>query len=210
MTDSLTATATRGRHAAPKAVDIDTADRNWHLGGTVILALLAYIPLLCVRAGVVTPDTKTYLYLDPTKFLSQVAFMWNPTVGLGTVNHQYIGYLLPMGPFYAVFHLLGVPTWVAQRLWLGSILMCAGYGILYLSRTMKLRGPGPVVAALAYMLSPYFLQYAGRISVILLPWAGLPFLVAFTMVALRKGGWRMPALFALVVALVSGINATPT
>ena len=70
---------------------------------------LAYVPLLAVRPGVVTPDTKTYLYLDPTRFLSQVAFMWNPTVGLGTVNHQYIGYLLPMGPFFAVFHLLGVP-----------------------------------------------------------------------------------------------------
>ena len=68
--------------------------------------------------------------------------------------------------------------------------------------------PGRLVAALAYMLSPYFLQYAGRISVILLPWAGLPFMVAFTVVALRRGGWRYPALFALVVALVSGINAT--
>jgi arabinofuranan 3-O-arabinosyltransferase len=178
------------------------------VGGGVLLALLAYIPLLLVRPGVVTPDTKTYLYLDPGKFLSQVAFLWNPTVGLGTVNHQYIGYLLPMGPFYGILAFLHVPTWVAQRLWLGSILFCAGYGILYLSKTMKLRGPGPIVAALAYMLSPYFLQYAGRISVILLPWAGLPFMVALTMLALRRGGWRMPALFAIVVALVSGINAT--
>ena len=58
------------------------------------------------------------------------------------------------------------------------------------------------------MLSPYFLQYAGRISVILLPWAGLPFMLGLTIVALRRGGWREPALFAVVVALVSGINAT--
>ena len=58
------------------------------------------------------------------------------------------------------------------------------------------------------MLSPYFLQYAGRISVILLPWSGLPFLVGLTIVALRRGGWREPALFAVVVACVSGINAT--
>jgi arabinofuranan 3-O-arabinosyltransferase len=202
MTLSPTATVPRGRHAAP------SAQRDWQIGAVALLALLAYLPLLVVRAGVVTPDTKTYLYLDPGKFLSQVAFMWNPTVGLGTVNHQYIGYLLPMGPFYGVLALLHVPTWVAQRLWLGSILFAAGYGILYLSRTLKLRGPGPLVAALAYMLSPYFLQYAGRISVILLPWAGLPFLVAFTIRALRRGDWRMPALFALVVALVSGINAT--
>jgi len=42
------------------------------------------------------------------------------------------------------------------------------------------------------MLSPYFLQYASRISVLLLPWAGLPFMLAFTIVALRRGGWREP------------------
>ncbi len=172
------------------------------------MAAMAYTPLLAVRPGVVTPDTKTYLYLDPLRFLQQVAFMWDPTVGLGTVSHEYIGYLLPMGPFFAVFHLLGVPVWVAQRLWLGSILLCAGWGVLYLSRILGLRGPGPTAAALAYMLSPYFLQYAGRISVILLPWAGLPFMLGLTIVALRRGGWREPALFAVVVALVSGINAS--
>jgi hypothetical protein len=207
MTISTTATVPRGRHAAPPAAPL-LDQGHWRIIGASLLALLAYVPLLAVRPGVVTPDTKTYLYLDPSHFLSQVAFMWNPTVGLGTVNHQYIGYLLPMGPFYAFLSLLHVPIWVAQRLWLGSILFLAGYGILYLSRTMRLRGPGPVVAALAYMLSPYFLQYSGRISVILLPWAGLPFMVALTMKALQRGDWRMPALFALVVALVSGINAT--
>jgi hypothetical protein len=58
------------------------------------------------------------------------------------------------------------------------------------------------------MFTPYVLQYAGRISVILMPWAGLPWMVAFVILALRKGGWRYPALFALVVALVSGINAS--
>src|SRR5580700_3067033 len=182
--------------------------RWWWVGGLLAVAGLAYIPLLLVRPGIVTPDTKTYLYLDPLSFLSQVAFMWNPTVGLGTVTHEYIGYLLPMGPFYALLHLLGVPVWVAQRLWLGSILFAAGAGILYLCRILGLRGPGPVAGALLYMLSPYFLQYAGRISVILLPWAGLPFMLGLTIVALRRGGWREPALFAIVVALVSGINAT--
>ncbi len=173
-----------------------------------MLAALAYIPMLAVAPGVITANTKPYLYLDPTKFLSQVAFLWNPTVALGTVTHEYIGYLVPMGPFFALTYVLHIPTWVAQRLWLGSILFVAGVGILYLCRTMRLRGPGPLVAALAYMLSPYFLQYASRISVILLPWSGLPFMLAFTILALRRGGWRWPALFALTVALVSGINAT--
>ena len=207
MTTSLTVTAPRGRHAA-KRPERAIGSRWWWIGGAAVLAGFAYAPLLAVRPGVVTPDTKTYLYLDPLRFLSQVSFMWDPTVGLGTVTHEYIGYLLPMGPFFAVFHLLGVPVWVAQRLWLGSILLAAGVGVLYLSRILGLRGPGPSAAALAYMLSPYFLQYAGRISVILLPWAGLPFMLGLTIVALRRGGWREPALFAVVVALVSGINAS--
>jgi len=206
MTPFPAATVSRGRHAAPPAPG--NVERAWRLSGSVVLATLAYVPLLVVRPGVVTPDTKTYLYLDPGRFLRQVAFLWDPTVGLGTVTHEYIGYLLPMGPFYEVLALLHAPVWVAQRLWLGSILFAAGYGILSLSRALGLRGPGPVVAALAYMVSPYFLQYAGRISVILLPWAGLPFMLTFTILALRRGGWRMPALFALAVVLVSGVNAS--
>jgi len=174
----------------------------------LVLAGLAFIPLVVVKQGVVTSDTKTYLYLDPGRFLSQVGDMWNPTVGLGTVTHEYIGYLLPMGPFYALMSDWHVPVWVAQRLWLGGILFAAGAGVRYLCRVLGMHGPGRLVAALAYMLSPYFLQYAGRISVILLPWAGLPWLVAFVVLALRRGGWRYPALFAIVAAIVSGINAS--
>src|SRR5262249_14493904 len=101
-----------------------------------------------------------------------------------------------------------VPVWVAQRLWVGTILFAAGAGVLFLCRTLSMRGVGPVVAAVAYMLSPYFLQYVGRISVLLLPWAGLPFLIAFTALAIRRGGWKDAARFGLVVALVSSINAT--
>ncbi len=218
MTTSTTVTVPRARHAARRRTAESRRSRWWWtggrggrwwwIGGATVVAAFAYAPLLLVRPGVVTPDTKTYLYLDPTRFLGQAAFMWNPTVGLGTVTHEYIGYLLPMGPFFAVFHVLSVPVWVAQRLWLGSILFAAGLGILYLSRILGLRGPGPAAAALAYMLSPYFLQYSGRISVILLPWAGLPVMLGLTIVALRRGGWREPALFAVVVATVSAINAS--
>ena len=58
------------------------------------------------------------------------------------------------------------------------------------------------------MLSPYVLDYAARISVILLPWAALPWLIGLAMRAGRQGGWRWPAWFALVIALVGGVNAT--
>ena len=187
----------------------------------LVLAGLAFVPLLLVDRGIVSTDTKTYLYLDPARFLGQVASMWYPTVALGTVTHQYIGYLFPMGPYYALVAAVHVPTWIAQRIWLGAILFAAGAGVLALSRALRVRGPGRIVAALAFMWSPYVLQYSGRISVILMPWAALPWLIACTVLALRnrcrsaegtpdalRTSWRFPALFALVIALSSGINAS--
>src|SRR5664280_2406796 len=172
------------------------------------IALLAFVPLLIPQPGVVTDDTKTYLYLDPGRYVRQAVSLWDPDVGLGTVTHENIGYLLPMGPFYWVMAELHVPLWVAQRLWMGTLLFAAGAGALYLCRAIGLSGPGRYVTAIGFMFTPYVLQYTGRISVILMPWAGLPWMVAFVILALRRGGWRYPALFALVVVLVSGINAS--
>jgi hypothetical protein len=138
--------------------------------------------------------------------------MWDPNIGMGTVTHQNIGYLFPMGPYYWLMHLVGVPAWVSQRIWLGSILFAAALGVLFLLRTLNVRGPGTVVAAVVFMLTPYTLDFAARISVILLPWAGLPWMLALTIRALRtsdgKGSWRYPALFAVVVQIVGGVNAT--
>ena len=172
------------------------------------LALLSFIPMLASRPGVVTDDTKTYLYLDPGRYVRQATSLWDPSVALGTVTHENIGYLLPMGPFYWLLAELHVQLWVAQRLWMGVLLFAAGAGTLYLCRVIGLTGPGRYVASIGFMFTPYVLQYAGRISAILMPWAGLPWLVAFVILALRRGGWRYPALFALAVALVSGINAS--
>ena len=207
----------RSPNSAPSSTSLASTSKmserqRWPRGSvsvqTVLLAIVAFVPLLLTRRGVSTPDTKTYLYLNPSRFLSQVASMWDPSVGAGTVTHQYIGYLFPMGPFFWSLHALSVPLWVAQRLWLGVILFAAGTGVGYLCRRFAFRGPAALVAGLMYMLSPYLLQYAGRISVILLPWAALPWLVAFSVMALRRGGWRYPALFAIVVALVSSMNAS--
>ena len=41
-----------------------------------------------------------------------------------------------------------------------------------------------------------------------MPWAALGWFMSLTVLAVRKGGWRYPALFAIVVALVGGVNAT--
>lgn len=171
-------------------------------------AFIAYVPVVFSSPGVVGADTKTYLYLDPGRVLANATSLWDSDVALGTVTHQNIGYLWPMGPFYWVFEAVGSPDWFAQRIWLGSLLFAAGAGVRFLLRTLDWRGRGMLVAVLAYQLSPYLLDYSARISAVLLPWAGLPWMIALTIRAARSQTWRHPAWFALVVLTVGSVNAT--
>ena len=179
---------------------------DWALAG--LLAALSYIPLFLSRPGLVAADTKQYLYLDPGRLTTGAASMWDPNTGLGTVTHQNIGYLLPMGPYYTAVRWLGIPVWVGERFWMGSLMLLAGLGVAYCARRLGLEGPGRAVAALAYTFTPYVLDYLDRTSAIIMPWAALGWLIGLTAVAARTGRWRHPALFALVVALVGGVNAT--
>lgn len=198
-------------HGAPDASKRRSArcPYTWAQRALVIaLAALAYLPPLLVERSVVASDTKTYLYLDPLRFLSQVATMWNPGVALGTTTHEYVGYLFPMGPFFALGHLSHLPIWVTQRLWLATIVLLAGLGASWCARVFRVDVIPQGVAAVLYMLSPYVLQYSGRISVLLLPYAALPWLVGIAQRAMQRQIWRYPALFALLVAASSGINAS--
>jgi len=192
----------------------------WLRWAPAVLAAVCYVPLLFTHRGEVGADTKQYLYLDPSRLLARAPSMWDPNVGMGTVTHQNIGYLLPMGPWYWIFRTVGVPVWVAQRLWTGTLLFLAGLGVVYLLRCLAgddrtaqgdraaFAGRAVVIAALAYALSPYVLEYEARISAILMPWAALPWMLALIVRGLRRPGWRYPALFALVVALCGSVNAT--
>ena len=87
-----------------------------------IILGLAYVPLLFNDPGRLAADTKAYLYLDPGRLMERATSMWQPEVAMGTVTHQNIGYLWPMGPYFWLADALGMPDWLAQRLWLGTVL----------------------------------------------------------------------------------------
>ncbi len=177
--------------------------------GLALLAAVAYVPLLATDPGGVSADTKSYLTLDPSRLLARAWSMWDPSIGLGTVTHQNIVYLWPTGPWYWLFDRVGAPDWVAQRLWLGSILFLAGAGTVYLLRTLRWRGPEVWAAAFAYALTPYVLTVAARLSIILLPFAALPWMIALTVRACREPTrWRYPAVLALVIATAGSGNLT--
>jgi arabinofuranan 3-O-arabinosyltransferase len=173
-----------------------------------LLALLAWVPLLLTGRGRVASDTRQDMYLDPSGFLARARHLWDPMVHFGTVTHQNLGLLVPMGAWFWTSESLGLPTWLAQRLWLGAIIFAAGAGVLHLGRTLAWQLPAATVTAVCYALSPYLLQYATRTSVLLLPFAGLPWMLSLVVRAARSGGWRHPALLALVVFLVGSVNAT--
>ncbi len=174
----------------------------------LVAVAAGYGPVMASSPGWVSADTKTYLYLDPGRLLARAPTLWDADRALGTVTHQNIGYLWPMGPFYWLTDALGCPDWLAQRLWLGTLLAAAGLGVRYLLRTMGWEGRGLLIAVLAYELSPYLLHYSARISIVLAPWAGLGWLIGLTVKSARVGGWRYPALFALAAVTVGSVNAT--
>jgi arabinofuranan 3-O-arabinosyltransferase len=100
------------------------------------LTLLASVPFLLSSPGKVSADTKQYLYLDPGRFLARAPYLWDAHVGMGTVPHQQIGYLFPMGPYFWLMDRVGVPDWVAQRVWLASITLVAALGARWLFREL--------------------------------------------------------------------------
>ena len=66
--------------------------------------------------------------------------MWDPSVGAGTVPHQNIGYLFPLGPYYWLMDAVGIPDWLTQRLLWGTLVFAAAYGAYRLLRWLGL-GP---------------------------------------------------------------------
>ena len=174
----------------------------------MLLAALAYLPAIFSSPGRMPADTKLYLYLDPGSLMSTAAQAWDTGQFGGWVPHQTISYLWPSGPWFWTGEQLGLPVWVVHRLWLGTLLFMGGWGVLRLARELGLAATGALVAAVVYQLSPFTLPYVSRTSLMLLPWASLGWLTVLTIRSFRHGGWRHPAMLALVLATVAGANAT--
>jgi arabinofuranan 3-O-arabinosyltransferase len=175
---------------------------------TLALALLAFVPALTAAPGRMPSDSKLYLYLDPGRLIGDAASSFDRRQFAGWVPHQHIAYLWPSGPWFWLFDALHVPDWIAHRLWIGTLMLAAGLGVRWCARLLGLGPLAAFVAGLAYQVSPYVLPYVSRTSVMLLPWAGLGWIVGLTVRAGRRRTWTDPALLALVVLTVGAVNAT--
>ncbi len=153
-------------------------------------------------------DTKLYLYLDPGRLISDARWTFDGRQFAGWVPHQMISYLWPQGPWYWLGETIGLPDWVTHRLWIGTLMVVAGTGVLWTARRLGLGLGAAFAAAVAYQLSPYVLPYVSRTSAMLLPWAAVGWLVGLTVGAATRTRWRDAALAALVVFTVGAVNAT--
>jgi arabinofuranan 3-O-arabinosyltransferase len=181
--------------------------------GPLLIALLAYAPALLSSPGLMPADTKLYLYLNPGRLMSDAAQSWDSRQFAGWAPHQIIAYLWPQGPWYWIAERIGLPDWIAHRLWIGTLLALGGLGVRWAARRLGIGSLGAIVAGIAYMLSPYVLPYISRTSAMLLPWAALGWLIGLTLRAAQAAAadgprWRDPALMAIVLATVGAPNAT--
>ena len=142
-----------------------------------LLALLAYLPAITAAPGRMPADSKLYLYLNPGRFLADAAGSFDPRQFAGWVPHQHIAYLWPAGPWFWLFDAVGVPDWIAHRLWIGTIMLAAGLGVRWCARLLGLSVAAALAAGVVYQTSLYLLPYVSRTSVMLLPWAGLGWVV---------------------------------
>jgi arabinofuranan 3-O-arabinosyltransferase len=178
----------------------------------LILTVGAFVLAFLQRPGEVFTDSRVELSADAGLFLHRIAAVWSPTTDLGHVQSgQFVGYLVPIGPWFAFAQAIGIPTWVAERLWIGALLSLAAWGVVVLMDDLysRRRGVPHVVAAVLFSLNPYVLTFAGRASVALSAYVAMPWLMVAAHRGLREPRrWLWPAVFGLALGLgAGGVNA---
>ena len=191
----------------PGPVPVAGVERVRLLAISVALVVLALVQ----DPGRIAPDSKYDLSADPVAFLAKAWHLWEPLGDSGQLQNQAYGYFLPMGPFYALGHVVGLPAWVVQRLWWAVILLTAFHGLYRLAGRLQLGSPPTrLIAALAYAVSPRMLTELGPVSIEAWPMATAPW-VLLPLIAVAPGRHLQAATrSALAVALTGGVNAVAT
>lgn len=180
------------------------------------LNLLALWLLLAVwivggAYGRIVPETKLGLTWEPLRFLTRAASAWDPWASFGRLQNQSVGYLFPMGTITGAARALGVPVWLAQRLWLTVLFGAALFGMHRLARALGIRGAsGRVLAALVYTLAPSVLLVASYHGGTALPHALAPWMLVPLVDHERLGPRRAALRSALAIACMGGVNAAST
>ncbi|MER6124733.1 alpha-(1-_3)-arabinofuranosyltransferase family protein [Streptomyces sp. NPDC001795] len=194
-----TTAATSGPPEGPRS-------RRWLLGFWAVVFVL----FLAVHPGRQTFDTKLGVTVDPWQFLSDLGQLWHDRGGFGGVQDQYVGYLWPMLPYYALARLIHLQVWLAERLWMSLVVTVAFWGALRLAERLRVGTPASrLLGAVAYALWPVFTIVVGSTSAAALPGAFLPW-VLLPLTDERYSARIAAFRSALVVPFMGGVNAAST
>lgn len=194
--------------ASPDGEPPRAASRWWLLLGWFV----AFVLLASHDIGQMTFDTKLGVDIDPVGFYQRLATLWNPLEWFGGLQDQYIGYAFPMGTFYLLGHVLTVPVWLVERLWM-SVLVAAGFwGVVRLAERLGIGGPRTrLLAGAVFALWPTYTIVIGSTSAAVLPGMLLPWAVLPLVRGAREGSTRLAAARSgLVVLAMGGVNAAVT
>ena len=176
----------------------------------VFCLLLVALPFATAPGDIIS-DTKLDLAINPARFLARALTLWDPTQ-FGQLQNQAVGYLFPMGPFFALGRLIHLDPWVIQRLWIALVLIAAFLGTVALAGRLGIGTPRTrILGGLSYAMSPIGLSLLGVLSAQFLPAAMLPWvLLPLAGPAVRggRGHARAAAQSAAAVAACGGTNAS--
>jgi arabinofuranan 3-O-arabinosyltransferase len=186
----------------------DAAERAG-LRWAVLVWVVVLVALLVQDPGRMTFDTKLGVDIDPVGFYERLWHLWNPLEYLGSLQDQYIGYAFPMGAFYLIAHLLHVPVWITERLWMSLLIALGFLGLVRLAEALGIGTRSTrLLAGAAFALWPTFTILIGSSSGgvlpgLIAPWAVLPLIRP-------RSALAAAARSGLVVACMGGINAVST
>lgn len=159
--------------------------------------------------GRIVSDTKLPVVMSPLTYIANALHLWDQSMSSGSIQTLDFGYIFPMGTFFSAAHLLHIPVWCAERVWLALLLTTGFWGMVRLAEALRIGNrPGRVLGALMYLVAPIVVTWAATsaalLAVVLLPWVLVP------LVRGASGGSPRRAACAsgLAVALMGGVNST--
>jgi arabinofuranan 3-O-arabinosyltransferase len=184
---------------------------NWRW--FALVWLLALIVFALNDPGHMIFDTKLGVDINAASFFTRLWPLWNPLEWFGTLQNQYIGYAIPMGPFFLAGQLMRLPVWVIERLWLSLLVAVGFWGVTKLATALRIGSDSSrLLAGIMFALWPTFTIVIGSTSAavlpgLLAPWAILP-LVGLAAQQRRIAG--ACARSGVAVMLMGGVNAVST
>jgi arabinofuranan 3-O-arabinosyltransferase len=187
------------------------AAANWRW--FLLVWLVALVVLAANAPGRMIFDTKLGVDINAAEFIERLWPLWNPREWFGTLQNQYIGYAIPMAPFFLLGQVLRLPVWVIERLWL-SLLIAVGFcGITKLATTLRIGSDASrLLAGVVFVLWPTFTIVIGSTSAAALPGLLVPWAVLPLVTALQGRGSVLSgcARSGVAIALMGGVNAVST